>query len=135
MYIAVSVKKLGDIDIVVANVSALTVQDEVASWQKAFDVDMMHTVRAVNAAMPCLEKSKHGPVLTVSSVSGSEVDFLAMPMACLKQNWCIRRSLWPTSMREGQYVFSVSLGNTYFDGGVWRMTEKTCQTCSRPPCR
>ena len=75
MYIAVSVKKLGDIDIVVANVSALTVQDEVASWQKAFDVDMMHTVRAVNAAMPCLEKSKHGTVLTVSSVSGSEVDF------------------------------------------------------------
>ena len=50
-FIADSAKKLGGIDIVVANVSALAVQDEDASWQKAFDVDMMHTVHAVNAAL------------------------------------------------------------------------------------
>ena len=35
---------------------------------------MMHTVRAVNAALPHLEKSKH-PAIVIISVSGREVDF------------------------------------------------------------
>ena len=48
-----SAKALGGIDIVVANVSALAAaEDTEASWQAQFDIDMMHTVRTVNAAMP-----------------------------------------------------------------------------------
>jgi 3-oxoacyl-[acyl-carrier protein] reductase len=74
-FIADSAKALGGIDILVANVSALAVQDDDESWSKTFDVDMMHTVQSVNAALPFLEKSKHPSIVIVSSVSGREVDF------------------------------------------------------------
>ena len=42
---------------------------------------MMHTVHAVNAALPFLEKSKHPSIVIVSSVSGREVDFTGPAMA------------------------------------------------------
>jgi 3-oxoacyl-[acyl-carrier protein] reductase len=58
-YIADSAAELGGIDILVANVSALAVQDDEESWSNTFDVDMRHTVLSVNAALPFLEKSKH----------------------------------------------------------------------------
>ena len=61
-FIADSAAALGGIDILVANVSALAAQDVEESWSKAFDVDMMHSVHAVNAALPFLEKSKHPSV-------------------------------------------------------------------------
>ncbi len=50
--------ELGGIDIVVANVSALSIGQDEASWKAEFETDMMGTVRAVQAAMPFLEASK-----------------------------------------------------------------------------
>ena len=41
--------EFGGIDIVVANVSALAIGGDEASWQSGFNVDMMGTVRLVNA--------------------------------------------------------------------------------------
>lgn len=124
-FVVASAKKLGGIDIVVANVSALAVQDEDASWQKAFDVDMMHTVRTVNAAMPFLEKSKAGSIVAVSSVSGREVDFTghaygAFKAAIVHYSQTMAYKLAGKNIR----VNSVSPGNTYFEGGVWQMIEK-----------
>src|SRR5581483_1797203 len=45
-FVAAAAKALGGIDILVANVSALAAQGMLEDWQKAFDVDMMHTVYA-----------------------------------------------------------------------------------------
>ena len=67
--------QLGGIDVVVANVSALSIGPDDESWEKEFSTDMMGTVRLVNAAMPYLEKSKAGAIVTISSVSGREIDF------------------------------------------------------------
>ena len=41
--------ELGGLDIVVANVSALAIPDQEASWRASFEVDMMGTVRLVTA--------------------------------------------------------------------------------------
>src|ERR1700727_1703799 len=41
--------KLGGIDAVVANVSALSIAQDEESWQKEFSTDMMGTVRLVDA--------------------------------------------------------------------------------------
>ncbi|MGE0760882.1 MAG: SDR family NAD(P)-dependent oxidoreductase, partial [Pirellulaceae bacterium] len=68
---------LGGIDILVCNVSALAVGDTAESWEKSYRTDMMHTVHAIAAAMPHLEKSKSASIAIVSSVSGFEVDFAA----------------------------------------------------------
>jgi 3-oxoacyl-[acyl-carrier protein] reductase len=124
-FIADSAAALGGIDILVANVSAIAVQDTEEAWQKAFEVDMMHTVHAVNAALPFLEKSKHPAIVIISSVSGREVDFAGPAYGAFKaalvhyaQRLAYQHA--PKMIR----VNAVSPGNTYFDGGIWQNLEK-----------
>ena len=123
-FIADSAQALGGIDILVANVSALAAQDTEESWSQTFDVDMMHTVNAVNAALPYLEKSKHPAIVFVSSVSGREVDFTgpaygSMKAALVHYAQRLANQHAPKMIR----VNSVSPGNTYFEGGVWHNIE------------
>ncbi|WP_441235143.1 SDR family NAD(P)-dependent oxidoreductase [Bradyrhizobium sp. 930_D9_N1_4] len=114
--------KLGGIDVVVANVSALAIGQDDESWEKEFATDMMGTVRLVNAAMPYLEKSSAGAIVTIASVSGREVDFAAGPYGTFKAaiihyTQGLANQLAAKNIRAN----SVSPGNTYFDGGVWNM--------------
>jgi 3-oxoacyl-[acyl-carrier protein] reductase len=111
--------KLGGIDVVVANVSALAIGQDDESGEKEFSTDMMGTVRLVNAAMPYLEKSDTGAIVTISSVSGREVDFAAGPYGSFKAaiihyTQGLANQLAPKGIRAN----TVSPGNTYFDG-VW----------------
>jgi 3-oxoacyl-[acyl-carrier protein] reductase len=124
-FIADSAAALGGIDILVANVSALAVQDDEESWSKTFDVDMMHTVQSVNAAMPFLEKSKHPSIVIISSVSGREVDFTGPAYGAMKAALIhyAQRLAYQHAAKMIR-VNAVSPGNTYFDGGVWQNAEK-----------
>ena len=124
-FVADSANGLGGVDILVANVSALAAQGKLEDRQNAFDVDMMHTVYAVNAALPFLEKSDHPSIVFISSVSGREVDFAgpaygAMKAALIHYAQRLAFELAPKMIR----VNSVSPGNTYFDGGFWQNAEK-----------
>jgi 3-oxoacyl-[acyl-carrier protein] reductase len=124
-WIAASAKAFNGIDILVANVSALAVDHSEEAWQKQFQVDMLHTVRAVNAALPYLEKSKAPAVVIVSSVSGREVDFTgpaygAFKAALIHYAQRMAFELAPKMIR----VNAVSPGNTYFKGGIWEHVEK-----------
>jgi len=114
--------KLGGIDVVVANVSALAIGQDEESWQREFSTDMMGTVRLVNAAMPYLEKSAAGAIVTISSVSGREVDFAAGPYGTFKAAIIhYTQGLANQLAGKGIRANSVSPGNTYFEGGVWNM--------------
>jgi 3-oxoacyl-[acyl-carrier protein] reductase len=124
-WVEASAKKLGGIDIVVANVSALAVDDSEEAWHKEFETDILHTVRLVNAALPHLERSTAGSVTIISSVSGREVDFTgpaygAAKAALIHYGQSLAFRLAPKMIR----VNSVSPGNTYFEGGVWQWIEK-----------
>lgn len=123
-WIAESAKALGGVDIIVPNVSALAVEDNEDAWRKEFEVDMLHTVRFVNAALPYLEKSKAPSVTIISSVSGREIDFTgpaygAFKAALIHYAQGMAFKLAPKMIR----VNSVSPGNTYFKGGVWEYIE------------
>src|SRR4051794_20036225 len=59
--------RLGGIDAVVANVSALAVPDTEENWYASFEVDLMHTVRLGKAALPHLEASGRGSIVAMSS--------------------------------------------------------------------
>ena len=83
-WITASGGELGGIDALVCNVSALAVGDNADSWEKSFRTDMMHTVNAVAAAGPFLEKSGHASIVLISSVSGFEVDFAAGSYGAIK---------------------------------------------------
>ena len=123
-FIADSAAALGGIDILVANVSALAAQDVEESWSQSFDVDMMHTVNAVTAALPFLEKSSHPSIVIVSSVSGREVDFTGPAYGAMKAaliHYAQRLAYQHASKMIR--VNAVSPGNTYFDGGIWHNIE------------
>ena len=114
--------KLGGVDAVVSNVSALAIGQDEESWQKEFSTDMMGTVRLVDAAMPYLEKSAAAAIVTISSVSGREVDFASGPYGTFKAAIIhYTQGLANQLAAKGIRANSVSPGNTYFEGGVWNM--------------
>ena len=114
----------GGLDIVVANVSALAIPNDEANWQRGFEVDMMGTVRLVNAAMPHLEKSDHASIVTISSVSGREIDFASGPYGAFKAA-IVHYTQGLAYHLAGKKIRAntVSPGNTYFEGGVWNQIE------------
>lgn len=117
-------EELAGLDIVVANVSALAIGADEASWRAEFETDMMGTVRAVQAAMPFLERSRAASVVVVSSVSGREVDFAAGPYGVFKAA-LIHYAKGLSYQLAGKEirVNALSPGNTYFPGGVWEKIE------------
>jgi len=116
---------LGGVDIVVANVSALAIPDDPASWKASFETDMMGTVGLVHAAMPYLERSDAAAIVTISSVSGREIDFAAGPYGTFKAAIVhYTQGLAYQLAGKGIRANTVSPGNTYFDGGVWQSIEQ-----------
>lgn len=119
-WVADAAGTLGGVDIVVANVSALAIPDSPENWQHSFDVDMMGTVRMVRAAMPYLERSQAPSIVTISSVSGREIDFAAGPYGTFKAAIVhYTQGLAYQLAGKGIRANSVSPGNTFFAGGVW----------------
>jgi len=124
-WITASAGELGGLDALVCNVSALAVGDTAESWQRSFSVDMMHTVNAVQAAVPHLEKSGSGSIVLISSVSGFEVDFAAGSYGAIKAALIhYAKGLSRQLVGKGIRVNCVSPGNTYFEGGMWQNIEK-----------
>lgn len=112
--------KWGGLDIVVANVSALAIGSDEASWQREFQTDMMGTVHLVDSAMPFLEASKAASIVAISSVSGREIDFAAGPYGSFKAALVhYTQGLAYQLASKGIRANAVSPGNIYFEGGVW----------------
>jgi 3-oxoacyl-[acyl-carrier protein] reductase len=123
-WITSTASELGGIDALVCNVSALAVGDTADSWEKSFRTDMMHTVNAVAAAVPFLEKSSSASIVLISSVSGFEVDFAAGSYGAMKAALIhYAKGLSRQLVGKGIRVNCVSPGNTYFDGGIWQSIE------------
>ena len=119
-WVAEAAAALGGLDIIVANVSALAISNDEEGWAKGFSTDMMGTVRLVDAAMPFLLKSKAGAIVTISSVSGREIDFAAGPYGVFKAAIVhYTQGLANQLAAQGIRANTVSPGNTYFEGGVW----------------
>ncbi|MGH7041745.1 MAG: SDR family NAD(P)-dependent oxidoreductase [Acetobacteraceae bacterium] len=124
-WVEASAAALGGIDALVCNVSALAVGDSPESWERSFRVDMMHTVNAVAAAVPYLEKSPGPAIVVISSVSGFEIDFVAGSYGAFKGALIhyakgLSRQLAGKNIR----VNCVCPGNTYFEGGIWQSIEQ-----------
>ena len=119
-WVAEAAAALGGLDIIVANVSALAISNDEEGWAKGFSTDMMGTVRLVDAAMPSLLASKAGAIVTISSVSGREIDFAAGPYGVFKAAIVhYTQGLANQLAAQGLRANTVSPGNTYFEGGVW----------------
>jgi 3-oxoacyl-[acyl-carrier protein] reductase len=124
-WVKASAERLGGLDIAVANVSALDMERTDNAWRNEFEVDMMHTVRTVEAALPFLEKSDAAAILVISSVSGLEFDFTSPAYGTMKAALVHYASRMASTL-AGKHirVNTVSPGNTYFEGGIWQQIER-----------
>jgi 3-oxoacyl-[acyl-carrier protein] reductase len=124
-WVAAAAERLGGIDAVVANVSALAIPDTEENWYTSFEVDLMHTVRLATAALPHLQAGGKGSIVAISSVSGREADFASGPYGTMKTAIVgyisgLAFQLAGTGVRANV----VSPGNTYVEGGVWQQIEQ-----------
>ncbi|BBQ02076.1 3-ketoacyl-ACP reductase (plasmid) [Burkholderia sp. SFA1] len=114
----------GGLDIVVANVSALAIGNDIESWRKEFETDLLGTVNLVDAAMPYLTASKAASIVAISSVSAREIDFAAGPYGVFKAALVhYMQGLANQLASKGIRANTVSPGNVYFEGGVWDWIE------------
>jgi len=115
---------LGGIDILVANASALSFGLSVEAFQSAFDVDLIHAVTAVEAAMPHIEQSRSGSIVAIGSIGGvedSELNsYTKVSYGAIKAALHLYiKSLARTVAPKGIQANVVSPGSTFFNGGAW----------------
>ncbi len=116
--------EFGGLDAVVANVSALAIGSDEESWYQSYQVDILGAVRLVEAAKEHLERSDAASIVTISSVSGREIDFAAGPYGAFKAALVhYTQGLAFQLAGKGIRANTVSPGNTYFPGGVWNQIE------------
>ena len=130
-WVAAAGAELGGLDILVSNVSAMGGLAGDEGWRRYFEIDLMGTVRAVEAALPMLERSGSAAIVQIASIAAIEVGhdvfpdgFLqaygAMKAALLNYVAEISRTLGPRGIRAN----AVSPGQIYFPGGVWHKREQ-----------
>ncbi|GAA1348548.1 SDR family NAD(P)-dependent oxidoreductase [Arthrobacter koreensis] len=116
--------RFGGLDAVVSNVSALAIPDTAENWEASLRIDLMGTVRLMQAAIPQVRRSDSPPLVAISSVSGREVDFASGPYGTVKSALIAYMAGLAFQLADaGIRANTVSPGNTYFDGGVWQGIE------------
>jgi NAD(P)-dependent dehydrogenase (short-subunit alcohol dehydrogenase family) len=123
-FIGESAQSLGGIDILVSNVSASAGQGE-AAWRANFEVDLMGTVRACEAALPHLAKSGVGSIVVIGTTAAVETFGAPGGYGALKAALVNYASgLAHAVAKQNVRVNVVSPGPVYFEGGAWAMIEK-----------
>jgi 3-oxoacyl-[acyl-carrier protein] reductase len=124
-----SAAALGGIDILVANAGALSFGLSSEAFHSALDVDLIHTVTAVEAAMPHIEQSRSGSIVAIGSTGGvedselnsySKVSYGAIKAALHFYIKSLARTVAPKGIRANV----ISPGSTFFDGGAWDLIKK-----------
>lgn len=126
LWVRGAAQQLGGLDVVVANVSALAVGPTEDHWRAGYQVDLMHTVRTIEAAMPFLAHSESPSIVGVASTAAREIDFEApaygtMKAAIVHYLQTLAFHLADTGIRAN----TVSPGNTYSEGGSWQQIEES----------
>jgi 3-oxoacyl-[acyl-carrier protein] reductase len=130
-WIAAAGEELGGLDILVSNVSAMGGLPGEEGWRRYFEIDLLGTVRAVEAACPLLEKSDAGAIVQIASIAAIEVGHDVFPDGFLQAYGAMKaaltnymaelsRTLGPKGIRAN----TVTPGPIYFPGGVWHKREQ-----------
>ncbi len=127
-WIKQSAQQLGGIDIVMACPSAFGVGATMDDWQAGYAVDLMGTIKTIEAAMPYLEQvAKDGndaAILMMSSAAIAETDmesaYAAYKAGLIHYAKGLARRLAPQGIR----VNTLSPGTIYVEEGFWGNTKR-----------
>jgi 3-oxoacyl-[acyl-carrier protein] reductase len=122
-FIGHAAERLGGLDVLVSNASALVQGNAEDAWQAMFEIDMLGAVRAFEAARPHLERAAEArgdaAFIITSSISAAEADspssYGAMKAALIHFAKGVARENAPKKVRCNV----VSPGTVFFEGGVW----------------
>jgi 3-oxoacyl-[acyl-carrier protein] reductase len=111
---------LGGLDILIPNASALVGSASVEDWRLGMEVDVLGTVRAVEAAMPFLVESDAASIVAIAStaavnIAGGVRAYTGHKAAIISY----MSSLSTVHGTQGVRANTVSPGAIYFEGGVW----------------
>lgn len=124
-FVAEAGQALGGLDILVCNASAGGGMGE-AAWQANFDIDLLGSTRAVEAAVPLLTQSDGGSIVFISSTAALEFLGVPQPYNAIKAALIAHANdLSQALARKGVRVNVVSPGPIYFEGGNWEMIKQT----------
>ena len=131
-WVADSAAALGGIDALVCNVSALAVGDSAETWEKSFRIDMMHTVNAVAAAVPFLEKSASPLDRAHLQRLGLRGRFRRRLLRCHEGGADpLRQGIEPPARRQGHpRQLRVARATPISTAASGRTSRRTCRTCS-----
>ena len=123
-WVGESANVLGGIDIIVCNPSSGNGGGE-AGWKSNFEVDLMGSVRSVEAAMPHLAKSGAGSIVFISFTAALETFMNPSPYNAIKAALiCHASGLSQDLAKKGFRVNTLSPGPIEFEGGNWAMVKK-----------
>lgn len=119
-WIDATAHEFGGLDVVIANVSALAVMPGEESWRLGMEIDVLGTVRTVEAALPYLERSDCGAIVAVASTAALEAfggprAYNAVKAAVINYMSNLATTLAPKNIRAN----TVSPGTIYFEDGAW----------------
>lgn len=113
--------KFGAVDILVNNVSALSLGEEFNDWEASIDIDILGSVRATRQVIPWMTESGHGSILFISSISGLEsgspAAYAASKAALISYSKTLSAQLASKNIR----VNTIAPGSIEFEGGLWEM--------------
>jgi 3-oxoacyl-[acyl-carrier protein] reductase len=115
--------QFGAIDILVNNVSALSLGDDYSDWENSINVDLLGSVKATRKVKPWMLEAGSGNILFISSGSGLEAGsppaYAAAKAALISYSKTMAIQLAPQHIR----VNTIAPGSVEFPGGLWELTK------------
>ena len=121
-----AVEQLDGCDILIPITSAGGGLGSEKYWEKAFEVDVLGPVRAVDAVLPHMIKQQSGSIVLIATTSAGEAMGGPQPYNAMKASlitWGKQLAL--AHGKDGVRVNVVSPGPIEFEGGNWEMIKDT----------
>jgi NAD(P)-dependent dehydrogenase (short-subunit alcohol dehydrogenase family) len=125
-WFANTVAHLGGLDVLVSNVSTLSVGDDVDKWRARIEVDLLQHVRLTELALPHLKKSNAASIIYIASIASvmnnvmpTELEYGSIKAALTSYAMKMANILGPHGIR----VNVVSPGPVHHEGGFWDMVK------------
>jgi 3-oxoacyl-[acyl-carrier protein] reductase len=122
-FVSGAADRLGGVDVLVCNVGGLsggaTLEATDEEWLATMDVNLMHSVRAIRAAVPHMKERGGGSIVIVSSISGLKPGPHAQYGAAKAAEIFLASAMAWELAEHRIRVNTLSPGSIYFPGGGW----------------